>query len=206
MNIFLIRDELVLPSSPFYVLQDQCKRFFNFSQTILVIVRTRNSYEVFCFSTPLTHASALQMYINEIELIKSFIQYFKQNMGSVLGEISEHGANIQDIKKLDFAQEEEEFQMSLSENDREFLLEKFSPQEYMIRQQIKGLSSRERECLQWTLQGKTADDTAKIIGISRRTVEFYRNSCKAKLGNYLSSNSLSYLVGKYDLLNQDWLN
>jgi DNA-binding CsgD family transcriptional regulator len=201
MNIFLIKDELIQPTSPFSTLQDQCKRFFNFNQTLLIINRVNHYYEVFCFATPLTHPRALEGYINELNLIKSFIRYFKQGMGGILEEICEEGAKIQEIKSLDFYDQADDIKTSLDDSEREYLLEKFSPQEFGMRQQIKSLTKREKECLQWILQGKTADDTAKILGISRRTVELHRNSCKARLGNYLSLNSLSYLIGKYDLLN-----
>lgn len=44
------------------------------------------------------------------------------------------------------------------------------------------LSSRERACLSWAAQGKNADDTGVILGISRRTVRFHLGNVKHKLG------------------------
>jgi LuxR family transcriptional regulator, activator of conjugal transfer of Ti plasmids len=43
------------------------------------------------------------------------------------------------------------------------------------------LSPRELECLEWAAQGKTAWETARIIGISRHTVATYLDNAKAKL-------------------------
>ncbi|MEO7169383.1 MAG: PAS domain-containing protein [Sphingomonas sp.] len=43
------------------------------------------------------------------------------------------------------------------------------------------LSERERECLLWVSVGKTAQETATIIGRSRRTVEFHLNNAVRKL-------------------------
>lgn len=43
------------------------------------------------------------------------------------------------------------------------------------------LSSKERECLMWVSLGKTAWETAGIIGRSRRTVEFHLNNATVKL-------------------------
>lgn len=44
------------------------------------------------------------------------------------------------------------------------------------------LSAREREVLLWAAQGKTAWETAAILGISPKTVEFHLGNCGKKLG------------------------
>ena len=44
------------------------------------------------------------------------------------------------------------------------------------------LSQRERQCLNWTAQGKTAADIAVLIGISHRTVVFHLENVRIKLG------------------------
>ena len=44
------------------------------------------------------------------------------------------------------------------------------------------LTPREIECGKWLILGKTADETATILGLSRRTVEDHLASMKTKLG------------------------
>ena len=44
------------------------------------------------------------------------------------------------------------------------------------------LTPREVECGQWLILGKTAEETGRILGLSRRTVEDYLASMKLKLG------------------------
>lgn len=44
------------------------------------------------------------------------------------------------------------------------------------------LSAREREVLLWAARGKTAWESAAILGLSPRTVEFHLASCRRKLG------------------------
>lgn len=44
------------------------------------------------------------------------------------------------------------------------------------------LGSRELECLVWLSLGKTAWETAAILGLSQRTVEYHLNKAVAKLG------------------------
>lgn len=45
------------------------------------------------------------------------------------------------------------------------------------------LSTRERECLSWTLEGKTAGEIATILGISVSTVNQHASSASNKLGS-----------------------
>jgi len=45
-----------------------------------------------------------------------------------------------------------------------------------------GLSAREREVLLWAARGKTAWETAQILGLSVKTVDFHLGSCRRKLG------------------------
>lgn len=44
------------------------------------------------------------------------------------------------------------------------------------------LYPRERECLKWASAGKSASDTATILGISERTVRYYLENARVKLG------------------------
>lgn len=44
------------------------------------------------------------------------------------------------------------------------------------------LSERELEVLRWAACGKTADETATILGLSERTINYHLGNCAAKLG------------------------
>ena len=44
------------------------------------------------------------------------------------------------------------------------------------------LTDRERECLLWACRGKTRGETASILRISERTVEFHFENVMRKLG------------------------
>lgn len=52
------------------------------------------------------------------------------------------------------------------------------------------LSAREREVLLWAAQGKTAWETAAILGISSKTVEFHLGNCGRKLGTATKSQTI----------------
>jgi DNA-binding response OmpR family regulator len=44
------------------------------------------------------------------------------------------------------------------------------------------LSEREIEALTWSARGKTSDEIATILGLSKRTVDFHMDNARAKLG------------------------
>jgi DNA-binding response OmpR family regulator len=48
-------------------------------------------------------------------------------------------------------------------------------------QESLGLSEREKEVLTWSARGKTSDEMATILGLSKRTVDFYADSAREKL-------------------------
>ncbi|MES2026269.1 MAG: LuxR family transcriptional regulator [Pseudomonadota bacterium] len=51
-----------------------------------------------------------------------------------------------------------------------------------IKKTIQKLTSREKECLLWAAQGKTAWETGQILCVSEHTVTFHINNAKRKLG------------------------
>lgn len=47
---------------------------------------------------------------------------------------------------------------------------------------VEHLTSREKQCLAWSAEGKTIEDVADILGISPTTVRMYVDSARHKLG------------------------
>ena len=54
------------------------------------------------------------------------------------------------------------------------------------------LTPRERQCLAWSARGKTMADTAQILGVTKRTVEFHLDNARSKL----SASTLSQAVAE----------
>jgi LuxR family transcriptional activator of conjugal transfer of Ti plasmids len=57
---------------------------------------------------------------------------------------------------------------------------------------VSVLTQRERQCLSWIAQGKTAADIAVLIGISCRTASFHLENARIKLG----ANSIAHCIGE----------
>jgi DNA-binding CsgD family transcriptional regulator len=53
---------------------------------------------------------------------------------------------------------------------------------YKLYNKLKLLTNRERQCIEYLLIGKTAKETAKILNLSHRTIEYYFENIKNKLG------------------------
>lgn len=63
------------------------------------------------------------------------------------------------------------------------------------------LSPRERECLQWIAEGKTSWECAVILGLSERTVRFYLEGARHKLGAANTTHAVNK-AGKANLLSE----
>ncbi len=58
------------------------------------------------------------------------------------------------------------------------------------------LSTREMECINWLVEGKSSSEIATILGISRKTVEWHIANIKQKFGCYKLT-KLAFLIGKF---------
>ena len=59
---------------------------------------------------------------------------------------------------------------------------------------IQQLSDRERQCLQWIAKGKTSWETAAILQVSERTVNFHVGNACRKLNVYNRQAGVSLAV------------
>ncbi len=59
---------------------------------------------------------------------------------------------------------------------------------------IQQLSDRERQCLQWIAKGKTSWETAAILQVSERTVNFHVGNACRKLNVYKRQAGVSLAV------------
>lgn len=67
---------------------------------------------------------------------------------------------------------------------KQVLLEKATGPRYSLGAKYKHtyFTKREAECMVWLLENKTIGDVAMMLGLSKRTVEFYINHMKTKIG------------------------
>ncbi len=112
---------------------------------------------------------------NNILLVRKFIKHFKEANKDITEYFKERKFNIANEKE-DFFTNNNSFQY-ISEKDR--LVDTLHVLNILDRD--KNITNREWQCLQLYYQGKSANQTGEILGISRRTVETYFVNLKNKL-------------------------
>ncbi|NVO58509.1 LuxR family transcriptional regulator [Rhodobacteraceae bacterium B1Z28] len=71
---------------------------------------------------------------------------------------------------------------SAAVDTHELALKELAKQRWRAQNAVE-LSEREKECLSWTLEGKTAGEIATILGISTSTINQHASSAAGKLGS-----------------------
>ncbi len=130
-------------------------------------------YETFIFNTNKEHPEVNNYYINHIPHLKKIIQVFKakvleellikppvlyqldQSVIAVINKLEDNEAGVENVNRLAMP--------SLLVDGKQ------------------RLSKREVECLYWTCLGKTADEIAMIMGLSKKTIESHFYNMKIRL-------------------------
>ncbi|MEM7520803.1 MAG: LuxR family transcriptional regulator [Pseudomonadota bacterium] len=96
---------------------------------------------------------------------------------SIFNVVSSHKAHLQEV-----VQDASDQVFSAAFDTHDLAVKDLAEQEHSPATEIE-LSEREKECLSWTLEGKTAGETATILGISTSTVNQHASSAAGKLGS-----------------------
>jgi len=173
---------------------------FNLAENISFILKEHDYYEVFIFALYTQQSKILlEVCMNQLGLLERYITHFKKTYRHMLNDFNELNVNISQLRGDDFKLCHPNYNL-ITQDLHDTFLEAVSPEEHMLKTRMKELTMREAECLHWMIEGKTALETGEILGISRRTVETYREKCRAKLGPHYTLTNLCYLIGKYGLL------
>jgi len=157
-------------------------RIFEKFQTFNILLKLKcvgDNVEGFVFSLKGAAAKDPVEFYSKLEMLNAFIPYFKQEAKPIIEAAKEEDCNLRIAKGNSFFVPDTTLPLS-NPKMREFLKE------------ISPLSKRERECLELFKQGRSAQATAAILGLSRRTVEHYIDNVKEKLGCYSKWDLLDY--------------
>ncbi len=135
--------------------------------------------EFFGFAGEHKNSRLHDLYLNHADLLNSFAMHFKQRLSPYLKKMEEEAGSLPALKGKDFFCGEPICPKIKSACRYEFLINIGHSKEV---EKIKKLSLRERECLKHLLEEKTAKQTAEALGLKYRTIEFYFENIKNKLG------------------------
>lgn len=170
--------EKVAPDTYQKTFLKESENLFNLNSWIILSKKELEFVELFGFvGEEKSHLE--KIYLNHSRLLKSFAAYFKKEMYPTIYQMSEESISLVDLKGKNYYP-------NLSIHPK---IDATTCQAFLkdcgMKSQIKRaelLSKRERQCLESFLLGKTAKETASDLGLSARTIEFYFENIKNKLG------------------------
>jgi DNA-binding CsgD family transcriptional regulator len=137
----------------------------------IVIEKTKEGVEFYGFAANKKRSALENLYLNHPNLLRSFAGHFKKELGDLMNEMG----SLLELKGEDFLKEEPVGPKISSEKRLAYY------KDLGLLKGVEKLTPRERQCLKWLVEEKSAKETAALLGLSARTVEFYFENIKNKL-------------------------
>lgn len=135
------------------------KENFNIDHGLTLVEPSENYCEFYAFASSPDHPEVANFYLNNLDVMKRFTSYFKDQAAKVIDQVEEH--------KIMYTHHDDAFR-TYSMSDLQDL---FST--------IK-VTRRQAECINLLLDGSTTKEIATELKLSVRTVEYYINLIRAK--------------------------
>lgn len=147
----------------------------NYGHTFSIVINQENIKNCYHFGVQLGDAQMNAKYLNLIDELKLFINYFTEQVAQDKTIKCAYSQKIQINKNVGgyFTDETGE--------DLSAFLQSVSGKRVYSLQGNNYLTQRELECLKWLAKGHTLEETGKILTISTRTVKAHVNAAKEKL-------------------------
>jgi LuxR family quorum-sensing system transcriptional regulator SolR len=157
-----------LPAAPVAILRNE----FNFANGLTLVERYSTHYYMIAFAAPQSNKGVLDFYLNNIDLLKNYIQAFKERLRDLLDTL-----------------ESQPFILPppLQDENLQDMLLSTTPQppkkkSVIFNNQETYLTPKEHECIQQLSLGLSAKKIGQCLDISHRTVEQYFERAKIRTG------------------------
>ena len=141
------------------------RTYFNIDNGITIIERQLDSCDFYYFGTTINNVAIVNFYLNNVDLLKRFILYFKDRASSIIKRANQDRI----ILPNHFEQHES------PDNNETYVLESFK-KEFLQETSIKTLrltgelegellTNKQLGCIIHLMEGKTAKEIAKILGL-----------------------------------------
>lgn len=171
------------------------RTYFNIDNGITIIEKQVDSCDFYYFGTTADNFRIINFYLNNIDLLKRFILYFKDHASLIIKKANENRI----ILPNHFEQPE-----SFCNNEK-YELESFLKKEFLKETRVKTLrltgdlegellTNKQLSCIINLMEGKTAKEIAKTLGISYRTVEGHITKLKIKFNCHTKNDLISKLL------------
>lgn len=152
---------------------------FGVDTGLIHIYRSENCVEFYCYSGNSMQSAIKELAMHNREILFAYERYFWKQAEQYLTENHEQGANLRALKGEPYDEKVVLRQSVNTEECTKFLSELGMERDLEI---ATSLTSREKECLRYLLDGMTAKETGVQLKISSRTVETYFDQIKFKYG------------------------
>lgn len=151
---------------------NECLTQFDFDHTLCILNKTATGSEWYFFATCGKNNNIMSTYITQIKSFYNYIKYFNYEAVSLLQQNLDFRINLADLKKQAFSSNINTVELAPLIFDD---IDDIHLNNYQI-------TAREKDCLIYLIRGKTIKETAKLLGISPRTVEEYLIRLRQKTG------------------------
>jgi len=158
-------------------LWNSAKNVLDCDYSITLVEKNENGAEFFGFTGPKQGSMLPLLSIHHPHVFSFFAKHFKQETASLLQKIDEKNF-LPALKGDDFFNPDPITPFSKKTVLKQFLTD-LNLQH--LPEMAESLSTREKECLNILLDGKTAKQIGYLLGLSPRTIESYLDNIKSKL-------------------------
>jgi DNA-binding CsgD family transcriptional regulator len=158
--------------------QGMIRKKFRSDKTLFLKEREGKILHVYGFQATVDQVAMTQVYVNHLALLRTFIQYFKEEAAPILSQANENKVHIAPECGQDF--------LRVLPTDASIKNKQINRFLHQLGEEtidcMPAFSPREKACIHWLLRGRTAQQIAWELGLSKRTVEHYIENAKGKLG------------------------
>lgn len=160
---------------------DSAASHFGIRHAFTIIEKNRTGDHFYHFANNSSSKEINQVYLANIDLLKMFIDYFNENISQSAALHSAYDLKFEiDPQSGNYITKNDLELLTTAMKNRVNFIQEISANANNILQ-YEPLSRRELDCMKYVVNGKTAREVAAILGLSKRTVEFYISNIKSKL-------------------------
>ena len=173
------------------------RSYFNIDNGITIIEKQKDSCDFYYFGTTSDNSSIISFYLSNIDLLKRFILYFKEQAHSIISKANQNKIilpNHFENHENPTGSENYIIDSSTINKIRNDFIQETPIKKFWLNGKLEGeyLTEKQIDCVILLIEGKSAKEIAKILDLSFRTVEGHLHKIKEKL----NCNNKSELIKK----------
>ncbi|KTD11442.1 Response regulator containing a CheY-like receiver domain and an HTH DNA-binding domain protein [Legionella hackeliae] len=176
------------PKTGFYLIdvyQEERKQFslpvfqllnnFGYGHSFRILEVTENHMiKLYSFEAPLGKHDINHIYLNNLDIFKKFSNYFEDQITFIRDKFNKNIIQANQVPEFTNL-------WDTSFRDKNSSEQTLPTMFYSAESKVQ-ITPREKEVLFWYIKGKTSDETAKLLNVSRRTIERHFENLRDKFG------------------------